>query len=146
MSQLRKREEVWIMAYSAFISSRTDSVATIEDAAYADKALAEFDKRFPVFPKLSIQESEYEDVKKAFNAPGFGLQYIPNDDTEWGMSSERQEELKGIAASIRKWIAETENKVILEHIAMMDIKALEVLRDAACSVLKDKATKNNSQL
>lgn len=47
MSQLSKREEVWIMAYSAFISSRADSVATIEDAAYADKALAEFDKRFP---------------------------------------------------------------------------------------------------
>lgn len=146
VSQLSKREEVWIMAYSAFISSRVDSVATIEDAAYADKALAEFDKRFPAFSKLNIQESEYEDVKKAFNAPGFGLKYIHNNDDEWGMSSKRQEELKGIAASIRKWIGETENKVILEYIAMMDIKALEVLRDAVCSVLKDKVTENNSQL
>lgn len=132
MSQLSKREEVWMQGYMEW-----------NDLKDADALLKAFDERFPVCGKCPENYKFSPEIEALFNNEKSKITV----EKEWGINSKRSEELKGIAERVRQWLAETEEKEILKYLANNNIKYLEQLRDVVCSILKDKVIeKTNSQL
>lgn len=129
MSQLSKREEVWLEIYCSLINSRGQTVAMSTDARSADVGLEEFYRRFPAFLKLDIPENEYEDIKKAFNAPGYGIKGFT--------LTEDQGRLRDIARNITSFLVEKEEKEILEMVGKFSTDALARLRNAINTVIEN---------
>lgn len=131
MSQLSKREEVWLLGYREW-----------NDVDNADKLLKEFDERFPVKGGFCI-DPELKEVIDSDNTPAKVFKL--NTESSFGIN------LQNVARDLTRFLIEKEEKDILELVGQFSIHALCRMRDVIVPTIerkyreeRDKET--NSQL